>query len=75
MTGNGSVEADAPVGEMQCVCRWGKQASDPKKAIKQMVGQEAVRDYYAGRPAQKEGLRDKVFNTVAWDDVASALGE
>ena len=52
-----------------------KQTSDPKEAIKQMVGREAAREYYADRPAQKRGTRRKVFDTVAWGDVAEALKE
>ena len=43
-----------------------KQTSDPKEAIKQMVGREAARDYYAGRTAQKDGIRHEAFNMVAW---------
>ena len=52
-----------------------KQTSDPKEAIKQMVGREALREYYASRPAQKGGMRRDVFDTVAWGDVAEALPE
>ena len=52
-----------------------KQTSDPKEAIKQMVGHEATRKYYVSRPAQKGGMRRKVFDTVAWGDVAEALKE
>ena len=52
-----------------------KQMSDPKKEIKQMVGREAARDYYAGRSAQKGGMRHGVFDPVAWDDVTAALDE
>ena len=52
-----------------------KQTSDPKEAIKQMVGREAARNYYATRPAQKGGMRREGFDTVAWGDVAEALEE
>ena len=34
-----------------------KQTSDPKEATKQMVGRDAVGEYYAIRPAQKGGMR------------------
>ena len=44
-----------------------KQTSGPKEAIKQMVGRDTVREYYASRPAQKGGMRHEVFDTVAWD--------
>ena len=44
----------------------GKQASDPKEAIKQMVGREAAREYYASTSAQKGGMRREAVDTVAW---------
>ena len=34
-----------------------KQTSDPKEVIKQMVGRDAARIYYASRPAQKGDMR------------------
>ena len=40
-----------------------------------MVGQDAAREYYASRPAQKGGMRREVFDTVAWGDVVEALKE
>ena len=43
--------------------------------IKQMMGREAAREYYASRTAQKGGMRREVFGTVAWGDVAEALKE
>ena len=52
-----------------------KQTSDSKDEIKQLVGREAAREYYASKPAQKEGMRRKVFDTVAWGDVAEVLKE
>ena len=50
-----------------------KRTSDPKESIKQMVGRYAAREYYASRPAQKGGMRQEVFGTVAWDNVGEAL--
>ena len=52
-----------------------KQTSNPKEAIKQMVGRDAAREYYASRPAQKGGTRKEAFDTVTWDDVEEALKE
>ena len=40
-----------------------------------MVGQDAAWEYYASRPAQKGGMRQEVFDTVAWDDVKEAIKE
>ena len=52
-----------------------KQTSNPKEAIKQIVGRKAAREFYAGRPAQKGSMRREVFDTVNWGDVAEALKE
>ena len=52
-----------------------KQTSDPKEAIKQMVGRDAAREYYASRPTQKGDMKKEVFDTMAWDDVEETLKE
>ena len=50
-----------------------KQTSDPKEAIKKIVGRDAAREYYASRPTQKGGMKREVFDMVAWGDVEEAL--
>ena len=52
-----------------------KQTSNPKEAIKRIVGREAARDYYAGRSTQKGGMRHEAFGMEAWGDVGAALKE
>ena len=38
-----------------------------------MVGRDAAQEYYASRPAQKGGMRQEIFDTMAWDNIEEAL--
>ena len=50
-----------------------KQTSDPRKDLKQQIGEQAAREFYTSREKSKGGMDEPTFSSIAWDDIDAAM--
>ena len=50
-----------------------KQTSDPRKDLKQQIGEQNAKDFYTSRERSKGGMDKPTFSSIAWDDIDAAM--
>ena len=62
-----------PLEHASVYIRGRKQTSDPRKDLKQQIGEQAAKDFYTSRERSKGGMDKPTFSSIAWDDIDAAM--